>query len=200
MARLLPRPRPDTALCVHEAGLADPAVVRTAPALGAEVATTSGTDRTADEDISRRHDRCDAPGSGGSGPVDHHDALLRRSHGLPQPTTGVVPRLLDGAHRTAARRLPARPSAPARRTDHRRALPRVHGGRDGHARAHLRLGRNGRDGGGPGRDRPLSGCPPQRQGGPGRLRPPGRFLRHAREVRSRFDDYLDRFPVRIEVM
>src|SRR4051812_50176326 len=52
VARLLPRPRPDAPLRVHEAGVADPPVVPAARAVGAEVAPAPGADRATARDVS----------------------------------------------------------------------------------------------------------------------------------------------------
>src|SRR4051812_30143263 len=51
VARSLPEPRPDAALRLHEDGAADPAVVPTARAVGAQVPATPRATRTAHEDL-----------------------------------------------------------------------------------------------------------------------------------------------------
>jgi len=102
-------------------------------------------------------------------PVHNHDGLLRRAHGVPHDAPRVVPRLLDGAHRPAARCVAARSVSPGRGAHRGCLLRRVHGGRARHPRTGLRLRRHHPHRSGTGRDHGLPGRPSQGKGGEGRL-------------------------------
>ena len=200
VARPLPRPRPDPALRLHEVGAPDSAVVPPQGALGPQVAPAPRAARPPPADLSGRHRRGDPSRPGGRRPVDHHHGLLRRPYDLPHDAARVVPRLLDGAHRHAARCLVAR-SASAGGGSHRgRLLRGVHGGRARHPRTGVRLRRHCAHRAGTGRDLGLSGRPSPRQRGEGRLRPPPPLRRHARRGAGRASGPISTaFPVRIEV-
>ena len=200
VARLLPRPRPDAALRVHEDGAADPAVVPAARAVGAEVAAAPRADRPAAHDVPRRDDRGHPPRPGRGRAVDDHDAHLRRAHRLPHDpspsgtaTTGPTASVACSTRRCATGTCcpPTAPSTcsststwPTRSARSSASTTRAGIELTDEARAEIEAYRAAHP-----------------RGKDGRVVYDLRrdFATTPEEVRARFGAYLDRFPVRIEV-
>ncbi len=169
LAGLLPGARPDAALRVPEDGAPDPAVAPSRRALGAQVPSAPRAAGPAAHHLPRRHCRRHPPGPGVGGAVGGDHDGLRRPHELPDARTRSLPLVLDRS-RPAPARVLAAPSPPdSPRSAPGRALPRIHGGRRGDGRAHLRRRRPDHDRRGPPAHHGLCRRPPPRQRGPGRL-------------------------------
>ncbi len=141
VARLVPRSRPDGPVRVHEEGAPVLPVAARRRAVGAEVTPARRADPGAARCVPRRDLRVHPPRPGLGDRLDRNDDQLLVSV---QPGKGrpAEDRALLGRPRRddAARRDRRPPPAPGR-SEHRRALRRVHGRRSGDGRTDLRRGR-----------------------------------------------------------
>src|ERR1700722_7412443 len=94
MARLLPGPRPDAALPLHEDGPPDTAMAPARGALGTQIAPTPRAAGSVADGLSRCHRGRPPPRPGVGGAVGRHHDQLRGPDELPLSRSRLLPLLL----------------------------------------------------------------------------------------------------------